>query len=212
MRLAWDEPGEKFFEIGTDRGVLFPETGPGVAWNGLVSVSEDVSGGAVESYYIDGLKYIDHVNNEDFQASIEAFSAPKEFAASNGDVAIAAGLYATLQPRKTFDLCYRTLKGDDTVGPELGYKLHLIYNVTAGPTSKAYKTQSKTVDPSVLKWTLYAVPPSASTYKPTAHLIVDSTELSAAKMTSIENILYGTVSTNPRMPTQAELVALIGAP
>lgn len=212
MRLAWDEVGERFFEIGTDRGVLYPEVGDGVPWNGIVSVSEDVSGGAVESYYIDGVKYIDHVNNEDYQASLEAFSAPPEFAASVGDVPIATGLYATLQPRSTFDLSYRTLVGNDVDGTEHGYKIHLIYNVTAGSSAKSNQTMSDKVDPLKLKWTLYGVPPLATNYKPTAHLIVDSTKLSAAVLEDLEDILYGTVSTNPRMPTQAELIALLGGP
>lgn len=207
--IIWAQVGERFYETGLDRGVLYPETGPGVPWNGLVSVDQDPSGGAVESYYIDGVKFIDHVNNEDFQASLEAFSAPKEFAASDGQVSIATGLYATLQPRAGFDLSYRTLVGNDVQGTKYGYKLHLIYNVTAAPTSKSNKTIAKTVDPSLRKWTLYAVPPMVTTYKPTAHLIVDSTVVSPADLTALEDILYGTVSTNPRMPTQSELVALL---
>ena len=48
-RLVWDKTGERFYETGVDRGVLYPiqEGGvysKGVAWNGLTAVTESPSG------------------------------------------------------------------------------------------------------------------------------------------------------------------------
>ena len=47
--LVWDLVGERFYETGVDHGVLYiPDVSgvynDGVAWNGLVSVTESPSG------------------------------------------------------------------------------------------------------------------------------------------------------------------------
>ena len=47
-RLVWDNTGERLYETGVKRGVLYPavngEYPAGVVWNGLTSVSENPSG------------------------------------------------------------------------------------------------------------------------------------------------------------------------
>lgn len=208
-RLVWNQAGEKFYETGVDRGVLYPSTRPGVAWAGLISVDEGVSGGGVEAYHFDGIKYLDVVSSEDFEATIDAFSAPPEFYECDGSWSLAPGLFATHQRRSTFGLAYRTRIGNDIDGTEHGYKLHLVYNATAAPASRSNKSINDSPDPESRQWTMHTVPSPASTYKPTAHIIINSKLVASSKLTSLENLLYGTTSANPSLPTQAAIIALL---
>lgn len=206
-QLVWGTVGERFYETGVDRGVLYPKYTPGVAWSGLISVDESSEGGDVEPFHFDGIKYLDFVASEDFQATVEAFSAPAEFSVSDGHKALSPGLFATQQPRLTFGMSYRTLIGNDIDGVDYGYKLHLVYNATAGPSSNKRQTMSGSVSPEVKQWTIYTVPPLSLTYKPTAHIVVDSTLASPSKLSTLENTLYG-VYGDPELPTQAEIISM----
>lgn len=208
-RIEWNRPGERFFEAGVDRGVLYPRVGPGVPWNGLTAVSENTSGGDLESLYYDGVKYLDIVSAEDFSATIDAFSAPPEFAASDGQKAISPGLFVTQQPRSTFDFSYRTMLGNDLVGTEYGYKIHLVYNATASPTNRANATIGATVTPGTKQWAINTVPPPASTFKPTARLVLDSTLVDPFALEQVEALLYGHASNEAFMPTVAQIVATL---
>lgn len=207
-RLEWNLTGERFFETGVSHGVLFPRTGPGVPWNGLISVNEAVNGGEVESLYFDGVKYLDVIANEDFQATIEAFSSPKEFAACDGSKTLSPGLFATQQPRKPFSFSYRTLIGND-LDSDLGYKLHIVYNCMASPASRSSQTISGTPTPGSRSWTVNAVPPEASTYKPTAHFVIDSTQVNNFMLEDLESYLYGREGFEPALPTQEEVIAFL---
>lgn len=217
-RIEWNKAGERFFEAGVDRGVLYPRLGPGVPWNGLVAVNESTSGGEVESLYFDGIKYLDVGASEDFEATLEAFSAPAEFALSDGQKYISPGLSVTQQPRRPFGLCYRTLVGNDLVGLEYGYKLHLVYNCTASPSGRSNKTLSNTVEPGTRSWKIDTVPPPANTFRPTAHLVVDSTLVDPYLMENLETILYGRDSTAELpavaayLPTVAEIILILSNP
>lgn len=208
-RIEWNKPGERVFEAGVDQGVLYPRTGPGVPWNGLVAVTENTDGGDLESLYFDGLKYLDVVSAEDFQATVEAFSAPPEFAPSDGHKMISQGLFVGQQPRKTFGMSYRTLKGNDLLSTEFGYKLHIVYNCTAAPAAKSSATISDNVTASTRSWEISTVPPPASTFKPTAHIVVDSTLIDSYAMEQVEAVLYGHAGADPYLPTVAELVAIL---
>lgn len=208
-RIEWNKPGERFFETGVNQGVLYPRVGPGVAWNGLVSVSENAAGGDLESLYYDGVKYLDVAAGEDFQATLEAYQAPAEFDASDGQKALSPGLFVTQQPRKTFGLSYRTLLGNDLVGQDYGYKIHIVYNCTAAPAPRSYKTLSGSPEPDTRSWGIYTVPPPASTFRPTAHLVLDSSKISEPQMDQIEGILYGRDGSDPYLPSIAEIVSVL---
>lgn len=207
-RLIWGEAGTRFFETGIDRGVLFPRSGPGVPWSGLISVAESSAGGESKSYYAEGVKFLELVLGEDFQATLEAFSAPPEFAACDGLIVLAAGLFATRQPRASFDLSYRSLIGSD-LDPDAGYKIHLVYNGLARPSTKTRKTQSKDPDPTTQQWEINTVPPSATTHKPTAHLVVDSTQADATYLSVLEDMLYGSDDGESAMPSPDEVVSVL---
>ncbi|HMT68916.1 MAG TPA: hypothetical protein PKD16_02075 [Saprospiraceae bacterium] len=208
-RLEWNEVGKRFFETGVSHGVLYPRSGPGVAWSGITAVNEAISGGEVQSLYFDGVKYLDIVANEDFQATLEAFNSPKEFAACDGSKTLSPGLFATQQPRKTFGLSYRTLIGNDLDGLDYGYKLHIVYNCVASPAGRTNQTVAGNPTPGVRSWTLNAVPPEASTYKPTAHFVIDSTQVNRFMLEDLETYLYGRDGFEPALPSQEEVIAFL---
>jgi hypothetical protein len=211
--LVWGAPGDKTYETGLDRGVLYARNEDPEAWNGLVSLTENVAGGEVESFYYDGVKYLDIILYEDYQATLEAFSFPLTWNECDGARQIALGLFATQQPRKPFDLSWRTKVGNDLT-EEAGYKLHLLYNCMATPTERVSTTISADVSLPTRSWTIYTAPPEPSdyggeSYKPTAHLVIDSRFANPTRLELIEQEIYGNVTDDPRMPTQDELVTFI---
>lgn len=215
-RIEWNKPGERFFEAGVDRGVFYPRVGAGVPWNGLVSVSENTSGGELDSLYFDGVKYLDLVASEDFQATVEAYATPPEFAICEGRKMLVPGLFVTEQPRQTFGMCYRTLIGNDLVGTDYGYKLHIVYNCTAAPSGRTNRTIAATTTADTRSWTIHTVPPPADTYRPTAHLVLDSTMIDPYLMEELETALYGRDASGglaampPYLPTVAEIITILG--
>lgn len=208
-RIEWNKPGERFFEAGVDRGVLYPRLGPGVPWNGLTAVSESSTGGDMEALYFDGIKYLDIAAAEDFSCQIDAYSAPPQFAVSDGQKQLSPGLFVSQQPRKTFGFCYRTLKGNDLVGEEYGYKLHIVYNCTAAPATKNNVTIGASVTPGTRSWNVSTVPPPASTFKPTAHIVLDSNLIEPFAMQQVEALLYGHDGADAYLPTVAEIIATL---
>ena len=207
-RLNWDARGERFYETGVSRGVLYVGDNAGVAWTGLISVDEAPTGGEPRAFYQDGVKYLNLSASEEFAATINAFSSPPEFAPCDGVGAIQNGLFATQQRRRAFGLSYRTLIGNDTEGRAKGYKIHLVYNALAAPSQVSRATLSDNVDPTRLSWSVTTLPPSLSGLKPTAHFVIDSRYTPAGLMKHIEDILYGTSEQAPRLPPASEVVAL----
>lgn len=206
--IIWDARGERFFELGVNRGVLYVGIAPGVPWSGLLSVNETPTGAEERPYYIDGIKYLNLRSAEEFAASIEAFSAPAEFNQCDGNVSIHTGLIATQQPRASFGFSYRTLIGNDLDGADHAYKIHLVYNALAAPTTRNNATISDTIEPAKFSWTVTTLPPPVTGYKRTSHFVIDSKLTSPAVLTEVENLLYGTVSTDPTLPTPDELIAI----
>lgn len=226
-RITWGDAQKRKYEYGVDRGVLYPIGQNGVPWNGLISVEETIVGGEATPYHYDGVKYLDLISYEDYQANLTALSAPDEFASCEGIRLLAAGLFATQQRRSRFSFCYRTMIGS-LANSKLGYKLHIVYNCTAEPSGRNYSTKSDKVDPESRSWTIDSVPapnpvqadyPSAlhplDKYKPTAHFVIDSTTagfnatLGKPKIQVLEDVLYGTSSTAPRLPKQGEVIDIL---
>lgn len=210
-RLSWGSIGNRYFEAGVDRGVLYVGDNPGVPWNGLKAVNEAPSGGEPKPYYIDGFKYLNVASAEEYAATLEAFSAPPEFGVCDGTVGLQAGLFATQQPRKQFHLSYRTRVGNDIEGADHGSKIHLVYNALAKPSSRNNQTHGGSVSPLGLSWGITTNPPKATGFKPTAHFVIDSRYTPASIMSLIEGVLYGSNAANARFPTVAELITLFDA-
>jgi hypothetical protein len=210
-KLDWDTVGERFYEQGVDRGVLYI-AGQGYAWSGLVSVSESLSGGEAKPFYIDGFKYANVAGSEEFGATIEAFSYPPEFALCDGIAQIHNGLSATQQPRKPFDFSYRTRIGNDVDGFDHGYKIHLIYRALAAPSAQKFASLGAKDVPDTRSWSVTTMPPAISGYRPTSHFVIDSRSTPDDTLTTIEELLYGTDTANAVMPTVGALLSLFGTP
>ena len=211
--LQWDLVGEHLYETGVDRGVLYVPNGAGVyttgyAWNGLTSVSESPSGGEATPMYADNIKYLNIYSVEEFAATIEAYTYPVQFELFDGIITPQAGVSIGQQPRKPFGLSYRTKVGNDLLGDEFGFKLHLIYGVTASPSEKSYSTINDSPEGVTFSWELMSVPTPVTGGKPTSIITVDSTKVLPARMTQLTDALWGTGGTDPRLPTPDEVVAM----
>jgi hypothetical protein len=190
-KLLWDQMGERLFETGLDHGVLYLPNDAGVAWNGLVSVEEDLGDDTSTASYIDGIKYLDYPSFGDFAATLTAYTYPDEFLAFEGVTALSDGLYVDGQTSNRFGLSYRTLIGNDVAGDAFGYKIHLIYNLTATPQPVDYETLNDSPNPVEFTWSITAVPTKVPGFRPTAHLIFDSRYLDPTILAALETILYG---------------------
>lgn len=214
-KLIWDAVGERLYETGVDHGVLYRRDATGAyesgyAWNGLVSVTESPSGAEANPQYADNIKYLNLVSAEEFSGTIEAFTYPKEFEACDGTAEIAPGVTIGQQRRETFGLSYRTLVGNDVLGTDYGYKLHLVYGALAAPTEKARTTVNDSPEALTLSWEFSTTPAEVPGFKPTAHIAIDSATSTLSKMAELEAILYGATE-DPRLPTPAELITMFGA-
>lgn len=213
-KLVWDKIGERFYEAGVDRGVLYPQdsTGTyplGVAWNGLSSVTESPSGAEPTPIYADNIKYLNLISVEEFGATIEAYTYPEEFEACDGSATLTEGVTVGQQPRKPFGLAYRSLLGNDIDGQEHGYKIHLVYGCMAAPSDKNYETINDSPDAIAFSWEVTTTPVAVEGFKPSASLTIDSTKIEASKLQEIEDILYGSVTEEPRLPLPDELVVIL---
>lgn len=215
-KLMWDNVGERFYETGTKRGVLFPKNNDGtyakgVAWNGLTAISESPSGAEETKLYADDIKYLSLRSAEEFSATVEAYTYPDEWAECDGSAAIDKGLYIGQQVRRGFALSYRTVLGNDAAGDNYGYKLHIIYNAQAAPSEKSYATINDSPEAITFSWELNTTPISfGDDLKPSATLTIDSTKIDKDILAQIEDKLYGTASTDPELPTPEWILELIG--
>lgn len=204
-KLTWDATGERLYETGVKNGVLYVmgaegAYGTGVAWNGLTSVTESPSGAEPTPLYADDIKYLNLMSNEEFGATIEAYTYPEEFGECDGSASLAKGVSLGQQARKTFGLCYRTTIGNDVEGNDHGYKLHLIYGLLASPSEKAYATINDSPEAITFSWEVSSTPVSVSGFKPTSCITIDSTKADPTCLAALEALLYGDVSSEPTLP------------
>lgn len=227
-KLEWDKTGERFYEMGAKKGVLYPMSSSGtypsgVAWNGLTSVNESPSGAEATKLYADDIQYAVLRSAEEYGFTIEAYTYPDEFMACDGSQSIIAGLTIGQQKRQAFGFSYVTQLGNDTASEaDDGYKIHIIYGATASPSSKDHATINDSPDAVQFSWECEATPVSVTGYKPCCTIEIDSTKIDSAKLTLIENALYGTDSTeategheataatDPHLPLPNELISLVG--
>ncbi len=214
-KLVWDKTGERFYETGVKKGVLYPQAAggtypKGVAWNGLTAVTESPSGAEATPLYADDIKYLNLMSVEEFGATVEAYTYPDEFAACDGSAEVATGVTIGQQPRSTFGLSYVTTLGNDTDGNKHGYKIHIIYGALAAPSEKAYATINDSPEAITFSWELTTTPVSVNGFEPTASVVIDSTKVDAEKLAALEAVLYGSESEEARLPLPDEIVTLVG--
>lgn len=220
-KLTWDDPGTRKFENGVDKGVLYLSSGGGVydsgyAWNGLTTVTESPDGAAATPKYADNMLYLNLYSVETFKGTIEALTYPDQFAECDGTLAPTPGVAVGQQHRRPFALCYRTRIGNDQ-NPDLGYKLHLVYGAMASPSAKAYATVNDSPDALAFSWDFSTTPVGITTQingvtpRPSAFLTIDSTKVNAANLATLEDALYGTSGSSPRLPLPDEVIAIMSA-
>lgn len=212
-RLIWDATGDRKYETGTKNGVLYitDEKGDyssGVAWNGLISVTESPSGAEASPLYADDIKYLNLISAEEMGATIEAYTYPDEFAQCNGEAELVPGVVIGQQSRKTFGFCWRTIIGNDVANDNYGYKLHILYGCLAAPSERAYTSVNDSPEAITMSWEVSTTPVSIPGFKPTASLTIDSTKVDATKLAALEDILYGKdgdEAAAPRLPLPNEI-------
>lgn len=212
-KLVWDQAGEKFYETGVDRGVLYPMVdgaySDGEAWNGLISVDEQPSGAEPTPLYANNKKYQELMSAEDFGMTIGAYTFPAGFRQCLGVKELAPGVYVSQQNHVPFGMSYRTLLGNDTKKNAYGYKIHLVYGATAKPAEKSNKTVNESPEAAEMSWECSTTPVEVPNCEPAAHIEIDSTTITAEKLAEIENILYGSETAAARLPLPNELATLL---
>lgn len=214
-RLQWDKVGERLYEAGVRKTVLYPQSSTGtypkgVAWNGITGITQSPTGADANKLYADDTNYLTMRAVEEEEGSIEAYTYPDEFAKCDGSAEVATGVVIHQQARQPFGLCYRTILGNDTQLEEHGYKLHLIYGATCSPSEKAYETTNDSPDAVTFSWDYTTTPVEVEGYKPTSSLEIDSTKVDATKLKALEDILYGSEDADARLPLPAEIITLLG--
>lgn len=223
-RLEWDKIGERTYETGTSRGVLYIPNAAGVydsgfAWNGLTAISESPSGAESNKQYADNQVYLNLVSAEEFGGTIEAFTSPREFDQCDGSLSPIPGINVGQQNRRSFGLSYQTLIGNDLEGQDYGYKIHVVYSALAAPSERAYATVNESPEATQLSWEFSTTPVPISPailvggreLKNTSTLTFDSRDFTPQKMKDLEDVLYGTASTAPRLPNPYELITMMSS-
>ena len=201
-KIVWDQIGQHLYETGTDRGVVYPADSNGTypvgyGWNGLTGYTESPSGADETALYADNIKYLSLRSAEEFGATITAYSYPDEFAKLDGSEMAATGVTVYQQARHSFGLCVRTLIGNDIDSNDYGYKLHLVYGLTASPSERGYSTVNDSPEAIEFSWELKSIPVpfSKRDYKPTSVVTIDSTKVNGENLKKLEKELYGTDGT-----------------
>ena len=215
-KLVWDEIGKRLYELGVKRPVLYKPNAEGkyvdgVAWNGFTSVNQNPSGAESTPLFANDSKYLSLTSSEEFGATIEAYTYPKEFAECDGSAELIKGVRVGQQARKPFGLSYVTTLGNDLLKEEYGYVIHLVYGCMAAPSSRQYETINKDPEAMKLSWELTTTPVAVEGKRPTAHLEIVSTDLEKDKLKKLEDILYGTESEAARMPLPDEIKSILAA-
>lgn len=182
-RLAWGLLGDRSYQFGVDRGVLYPKNSAGVVWDGLISVSESSSDTNQIGHYIEGIRYFTQISFEDFGVALVAYTYPDEVEES------------------IFDLCYRTQTDE-------GYKIHLVYNVHAEIQAMDYSTVNRSTDAINFGWDMTTIPERIPGFKSSAHLIIDSRFAYGSALDAIEDVLYGSDDNDPYLPSAADVMEL----
>ena len=218
-KLVWDALGERYYETGVSKGVLYVTDdagayGDGVSWSGLTNVTQTPSGAEATALYADNIKYLNLMSEEDFSAKIEAYYYPDEFEECDGSKELVPGVTAGQQPRKSFGFSYQTIIGNDTKRNAYGYKIHLIYGCTAKPSERSNATVNESPEAVTLSWELSTVAAEIAMdgFKPSAKITIDSTKVAPAKLKALEDLLYGTAGAEASLPTPDAVAALIGTP
>lgn len=221
-KMKWHEAGTKEIEAGVKEVGLFPmgdngSYAAGVAWNGVTGITENPGGADKTDLYADDEKYATLRGTETYAFGIEAYTYPDEWAECDGSKEVADGVYIGQQARKAFALVYKTSIGDDAhPGMDKGYKLHIVWNCTAAPSSRGYTTINDNPDAITFSWDADSTPVACTGHKSVSTIVIDSTKAKEAKLKALEAVLYGSDAeggsgsgTTPTMLTPDQVIAAL---
>lgn len=220
MKLEWDKTGERLYRTGVNKGVLYQvdagEYVDGVAWNGLTNVTASPSGAESNKQYADNIVYLNLLSVEEFNATIEALSYPTAFEQNDGSATPTPGVYVSQQRRKPFGFCWQSRVGNDELATDYGYEINMVWGCQAAPSEKANATISDAPEPQALSWELSTTPTNIGTvlgvdYNPTAKMTISSVGTDPVKLAALEDVLYGTASTDPVLPLPADVILMMAS-
>lgn len=215
-KLVWDQVGEKLWETGVDRTVLFPMNASGgynkgVAWSGVTAINEAPSGAEPTKIYADNIVYGVVMSPEEDALTIEAFTYPDEYAECIGEAELGEGVTIKQQTHKHFGLAYRTMIGNDTEGTNHGYKIHIFYDCVSGASEDSNSTINDSPEQKTFSWSVTTLPVSVDGFQPTSSIVIDSTKVTKAKRDQIEELLYGAASKESELPSPSKIKEILDA-
>lgn len=180
-RLIWDNPSGPKYTSGVSQGVFFGKDGKGVAWSGLVGVTEKPQANAPTPIYnAAGTKYDIKGNVAEKKHALTCYIYPDAMDEYLGiEYLDAYGFKADERAPKPFHMAYRTETGNGH------YEIHVLLSQIATFSDTARATLSTNATPSVLSMNLEGVPDPR--FK-SSHVILDS-RLPITK--SAESLLFG---------------------
>lgn len=212
-KLVWDQIGERLYETGVEKVAIYPMAGAaypkGAAWNGVTALNLTPSGAEPTNLYANNSKYIALLSAEELGFTLEAYTYPEEFAACDGQVEIAPGVYAAQQSRTPFGLVAKTIVGNDSEMNKHGYKLHILYGCQASPSEKAYATINDSPEAATMSWEGTTTPVSVNGHQPTSYICIDSTKVDATKLAELEAVLYGTDEAEASLPLPDAIASML---
>ena len=214
--MTWHGTGTREIEAGVSDVALFTmgtsAYNTGVPWNGVTAINENPSGADVTDLYADDIKYASMRAAEKFGFSIEAYTYPSAWAECDGSAEATTGVYLGQQNRKAFGLVYKSKIGDEThPGMDKGYKLHIIYNSTASPSSRTYTTIGENPDALSFSWEANSTPVEVTGYKATCEIVIDSTKANSTNLATLLGMIYGTTNTDPTLPAPDTVISTMSA-
>lgn len=214
FKLNWDQPSERKYHTGVDRGVVYPQVGgaypKGEAWNGLTNVTESPSGAEPTPFYANNHKYAELMSVEEFAYTIEAYMYPDSFGPCIGEAEAVAGVSVGQQSHQPFGFTYRNILGNDEDKNKHGYILHIVYGSMAKPSERAHNTVNDSPELETMSWECSTTPVELAGFEPTAHISIDSTKVAADKLAALEAVLYGSGDTDAKLPNIDELLEILG--
>ena len=215
FNIAWDQDGERLYQTGVQRAVLYVKNGstygPAVAWNGITSVEESPSGAEANPLYADDIKYLNLISKEEYAFTIGAYTYPDEFAECDGSIELLPGVFINQQKRKAFGFCYTSKIGNDVDGSDYGYFIHLVYNCQAAPSSRSHNAENESPEAAELSWEVSTTPVEVTGGTPTATLDIDCTKLTSSQLKTLEETLFGTGSTPGTFLTPNQIAEILGS-
>lgn len=186
--IVWGRPQDRWTEGGIEKGVLYPSVGPGVPWNGMISVASAPLNGGLSAYFIDGQKFMVESQPDTYNAQIEALSYPTQLDDESAN--------------RVYGFSYETHLVN---GQRRLRRIHLVYNAFFSPSESTYASLGDEVEPTSFGWDVSTTPMAIDGRRATSHLVIYAEETNEHLLRKLEEILYGSATTDPRLPTAADL-------